>query len=91
MESSKHVSSQYTSGEVMYSKDASVHWCTELSPIKLLTSLCHLQYLVISSMQIRRQGESLGNLVTCSDVRRIRRKTHCTNSQIIDQYKAGLL
>ena len=28
------------------------------------------------SMQIRMHGEGVGNIVTCSDVRRIRRKTH---------------
>ena len=54
-------------------------WCTELSLcLSLFTSLaiCHLQYLVISGMQIQKHGEGLGNLVMCSDVRRIRRKTH---------------
>ena len=36
-----------------------------------------IRYLVISiaSMQIQKHGEGLGNLVTYSDIRRIRRKT----------------
>ena len=63
----------------------------------LFTRLCHLQYLVISS-QIQRYGEGLGNLVTCSDVRRIRKKTHgshcltaCTlNSQLISPQDAAV-
>ena len=61
----------------MHSKDTSVcctHMVYKAQP--LFTSLFHLQYLVISSMQIRRHGKGVGNIVTCSDVRRIRRKTH---------------
>jgi len=44
--------------------------------VHVFTSLFHLQYLIISSMQIQKHREGLGNLVMCSDVRRIRRKTH---------------
>ena len=70
-------------------------WCTELSQTFVASSLvcakngqglCHLQYLVISSMQRRRRREHLRNLVTCSDVRRIgRHMFHCRNSQLINQ------
>ena len=69
----------------MHSKDSSHMVYTELSPCS--------QAFVISSLQIQKHGEGLANLVTCSDIRRIRKHmeatlTVATNSQSISQTEA---